>query len=187
MPKKLVVLLSLTCACFIGCGPKTVEEKAVAVDAEVQAELSLLYDRHGGSGGLMEEFLNIQDVVAAEASGRPLPRSRQFLELDEDVIFARFNQLRIVPADAKEAVKWLRLAEKNLCIKNMRELSGATQQYLMAQKTTNMPPSISPSLDVYFQNPAPTTCPVGGTYTLPATGKGVPTCTLASEGHVLTQ
>ena len=58
-------------------------------------------------------------------------------------------------------------------------------QYLMAQQTTNMPPSISPGLDVYFQNQAPTNGPGGGTYTLPVNGNGVPTCVLVAEGHVL--
>jgi hypothetical protein len=57
MPKKLIVLLSLVCACFVGCGPKTVEEKAgvsdarpktveekaEAGDASAQAELGLMY------------------------------------------------------------------------------------------------------------------------------------------------
>ena len=79
-----------------------------------------------------------------------------------------------------------RTAQKNACIENLRQINGAVQQYLMAQQTTNMPASISPGLDVYFQNQAPTNGPAGGAYALPATGNDVPTCSLpASDGHLL--
>jgi len=79
-----------------------------------------------------------------------------------------------------------RTAQRNACVENLRQLNGAVQQYLMANATTSMPSTISPDLDVYFQNTAPTNGPAGGTYTLPATGADVPTCSLgASEGHVL--
>ncbi len=43
MPKKLIMMLSLTCACFVGCGPKTVEERAEAGDAGAQARLGYMY------------------------------------------------------------------------------------------------------------------------------------------------
>ena len=43
MPKKSAVMLSLVCACFIGCGPKTLEERAEAGDAEAQARLGYMY------------------------------------------------------------------------------------------------------------------------------------------------
>jgi hypothetical protein len=45
MPKKLTVLLSLVCACFVGCGPKalTVEEKAEAGHKWGQPTLGLIY------------------------------------------------------------------------------------------------------------------------------------------------
>jgi TPR repeat protein len=43
MPKKLVVMVSLVCACFVGCGPKTLEEKAEAGDAEAQYNLGKIY------------------------------------------------------------------------------------------------------------------------------------------------
>ncbi|MFP6904027.1 MAG: type II secretion system protein [Verrucomicrobiota bacterium] len=78
-----------------------------------------------------------------------------------------------------------RTAQKNACIENLRQINGAVQQYLMAQQTTNMPATISPGLDVYFQNQAPTNGPGGGTYTLPVNGNGVPTCALTAEGHIL--
>ena len=56
----------------------------------------------------------------------------------------------------------------------------------MANATTSAPANISPDLDVYFQNTAPTNGPAGGTYTPPATGSDVPTCSLGpTEGHIL--
>jgi prepilin-type N-terminal cleavage/methylation domain-containing protein len=78
-----------------------------------------------------------------------------------------------------------RTAQKNACIENLRQLNGAVQQYLMQQTTTNMPPTIQPFLNVYFQNQAPTNGPAGGTYNLPATGDETPTCTQVTEGHIL--
>ena len=79
-----------------------------------------------------------------------------------------------------------RTAQKNACIENLRQLNGAVQQYMMANATTSTPANISPDLDVYFQNSAPTNGPAGGTYALPATGNDVPTCSLgATDDHVL--
>jgi TPR repeat protein len=43
MPKKLIVMLSLVCACFIGCGLKTVEERAEAGDAQAKFWLGEMY------------------------------------------------------------------------------------------------------------------------------------------------
>jgi type IV pilus assembly protein PilA len=74
-------------------------------------------------------------------------------------------------------------ARKNTCIANLKQLNSAVQQYVMEQNTTNMPPNISPVLDIYFQTRAPTNGPAGGTYTLPIDGDHVPECSQYSTGH----
>jgi TPR repeat protein len=48
MQKKLIVLLSLLCVCFVGCGPKTLEERAEAGDAEAQYNLGWMYSNGDG-------------------------------------------------------------------------------------------------------------------------------------------
>ena len=72
---------------------------------------------------------------------------------------------------------------KNVCIATLIQLNSAVQQYSMSQKSTNMPPDLTPSLDVFFQNQAPTNCTSGGEYSLPVDANCVPECDQYFIGH----
>ncbi|MFO1528248.1 MAG: prepilin-type N-terminal cleavage/methylation domain-containing protein [Kiritimatiellia bacterium] len=77
-----------------------------------------------------------------------------------------------------------RTAQRSGCMNNLRQINGAIQQYMLQNNTTTVPRRNR--LRSMFQTGVFPTCPGNGTYTLPATDTGVPTCSLgASLAHRL--
>ena len=77
-------------------------------------------------------------------------------------------------------------AARSHCLNNLRSINAVIQQYLIENNTDTIPSItvITPS----FQGGVFPTCSAGGTYIMPTTSFGIPTCSLAtSKGHTLAQ
>jgi len=80
-------------------------------------------------------------------------------------------------------VKARTTAQKNACINNLRQIDGATEQYLLEQGTTSYPALTALWGPGNFIKAQPK-CPASGTYTM-GTSTANPTCSLSGIGHVL--
>jgi TPR repeat protein len=95
MQKKLVVLLSLICACFVGCGPKTVEEKAEAGSASAQFNLGNMYNDGNGVPEDDKEAFKWLRLAADQGVARA-----------QSNLGFMYEKGHGVPQAHKEAVRW---------------------------------------------------------------------------------
>ena len=64
-----------------------------------------------------------------------------------------------------------------VCRDSLRLINSGIQQYMLENSVTNVPAITDPELGIYFQvGAAPTNCPTGVLYQMPATGDEAPTC-----------
>jgi hypothetical protein len=82
-------------------------------------------------------------------------------------------------------VKARTTAQKNACINNLRQIDGATEQYLLENSTTTYPGLTDLWGSGNFIKAEPK-CPSGGTYTM-GSASANPTCSESAAGHVLPQ
>ena len=76
-------------------------------------------------------------------------------------------------------------AQRSACQNNLRQINANVQQYMLENSTTSVPGTSA--VASMFQTGSFPTCPGGGSYTLPSTDTGLPTCSLGtSKGHRLT-
>ena len=77
-------------------------------------------------------------------------------------------------------------SQQNACINNLRMLEAGKEQWALANKKSTGEAADLTGVLAYVKNPtSATNCPGGGTITLNAIGTNA-TCSLAAEGHVLT-
>jgi len=74
-------------------------------------------------------------------------------------------------------------ARKTACINNLRQMDGAKQQWAMENQKANTVTPTDSDLKPYLREGMPT-CPRGGSYSINALNAD-PTCSLATDGHVL--
>ena len=82
-------------------------------------------------------------------------------------------------------VKARAASQKNACIANMKQIEGAKANWALENKKQNTDTQANSELygtDKYIR--IEPECPGGGTYTIGSVSE-VPTCTLATESHVL--
>lgn len=107
---------------------------------------------------------------------------------------AQADQLRNTAAQATAQAQQLEAANRaqaqnqanatSICIANLRQLDGATQQWALEnRKQANSPVTLQDILP-YLRDKSAIKCPAGGAYNL-STVSAVPTCTI--PGHVLTK
>jgi prepilin-type N-terminal cleavage/methylation domain-containing protein len=77
------------------------------------------------------------------------------------------------------------VAEKTACINNLRQIDGAKQQWALENQKVDTDTPTASALAPYLREGMPT-CPGGGKYSIHALNAD-PTCSLATEGHVLSK
>jgi prepilin-type N-terminal cleavage/methylation domain-containing protein len=84
-------------------------------------------------------------------------------------------------------VKARTTAQKNSCIANLKQISGAVDQWALENKKTSSDTyALSGAMLDYLKGSVLPTCPAGGAYTAGAAVSAAPTCSLsASQSHSL--